>query len=307
VERKTALKTTNFMRRTVVLIALCLLPSFAANAAEDLAVLFPELDGWIKDGAPEFYAPEDLFEYINGAADLYLSFDFEQLATLSYEGGGKRSLSVDVYRHADLRNAFGIYSQEKPRTGEFLPIGTQGYYDKGTLNFFHGRHYVKIMGFSLGDEDEKILTEVATEIACRLVGEPAFPKALECFPDEGKIAGSERFLARDVLGHGFLHAAYSADYEIDGSEVRLFLIEGDDEGDANRMFEKYLEIARSGGPVVEDGATRRFIDPRRASAETFNLRKAGKYLWGLSANDEKAADRLLDAVEKNLGAHGFVE
>lgn len=296
--------------RWIVLVTVaCLLPCSAAGAtgAEDMAGLFPDLDGWTKDGSPEFFSPENLFEYINGAADLYLTYEFEELAALSYDGGGKRSLSIDIYRHADLRNAFGIYSQERPQEGKFLPIGTEGYYDSGLLNFFHGRYYVKLIGFELGKEDEKVLTEVASGIAKRLGGDRAFPAALDCFPAEGKVERSERFIAQDVLGHGFLHGAYAADYEVDGAGVRVFLIEGTDEADAGAMLEKYLELARSGGVVMTDGTVWRFSDPRRTSAGLFHLKSAGRYLWGLSSNDVKTADRLLGAIENNLKSRGFIE
>ena len=306
-ERKKTVNAIRPVTLAVVVIAFCLLPSSAAPAAGDTAAFFPDMDGWRKDGGPESYVPENLYEYINGAADVYLSYEFEELATLAYDGGGKRSLSIDIYRHADLRNAFGIYSQEKPRAGEFLPIGTEGYYEKGVLNFFHDRYYVKLIGVYLEEEDEEILKAVAGEVAERLGGQRAFPGALECFPVEGKLPGSERFLAQDVLGHGFLHSAYTADYDLDGSATRVFLFEARDDTDAADMFDKYLELARASGPVIVDGGTCRFSDPRRSSAERFNLRRAGRYLWGLSANDADTADRFLDAIEESLTSRGLIE
>jgi hypothetical protein len=287
-------------------IALCLTSAWAAEPIE-AAALLPDMNGWERDGEPVVYSPENLFEYIDGAADVYLTYEFEELAALTYDRGEKMSLSVEIYRHSDLRNAFGIYSQERPEVGDFISIGTQGYYEKGTLNFFHGRHYVKLMGYYLEDEDERILKDAAGEIAGRLGEEAAFPPTLECFPAAGKIPNSERFLAQDVLGHGFLHAAYAADYEMDGRVVRVFLIEGDDKSDASTMLRKYLELAGTGGPVIEESGTYRFDDPRRGSAERFNLRMAGRYLWGLSASDPGAADLLLDAIGKSLLARGLVE
>jgi hypothetical protein len=288
-------------------IVFCLVPLVDARGADDMTRFFPDMEGWTKDGDPATYLPDNLFEYIDGAADVYLSYEFEELATLTYDRGEKKSLSIDIYRHGDLRNAFGIYSQEKPRNGRFLRIGTEGYYEQGVLNFFHGPYYVKLVGFYLGEEDEKTLTAAATEVAKRLGGESGFPKALECFPDKGKIQHSERFLAQDVLGHGFLHSAYAADYEVGGSNVSVFLFEGKDENDANDMLEKYVGLARAAGSVTEAKGTYRFDDPRRGSAERVNLRKAGRYLWGLSAADPRTADLFLDAIGENLKSHGLIE
>ena len=169
-------KTTLFV---CIILSVCLFPhAGVAGDAGDMKGLFPDLDGWSRDGEPESYFPESLFEYINGAADVYLSYEFEELATLSYDSGEKSSLTIDIYRHGDLRNAFGIYSQEKSRSADFVSIGTEGYHDEGVLNFFHGPYYVKIMGFYLGENDKPLLTSVAQKIAGKLEGDPRFPEAL---------------------------------------------------------------------------------------------------------------------------------
>jgi len=258
------------------------------------------MEGWTRDGEPQEFSAENLFEYIDGAADLYLSYGFEELAAAAYDRGDKMSVSIEIYRMSALRDAFGIYSQEKPQNPAFLAIDTQGYHVKGALNFFHGRYYVKLIGYSLGDEDQAILEQAASEIAGRIGGDSAFPAALRFFPEEKKVPGSERFLADNVLGHAFLHSAFTADYHLGGRNATLFLIEARDDLDARSMLDAYLGLARSGGQVREEEGSYRFQDPRRASAPPFHLRKQGRYLWGVSENDPAAADSLLDSLERRL-------
>ena len=292
----------------------------ASAPPEDTVKFLPEIEGWTKDGDPMVYVPETLFEYIDGAADAYLAYEFEELAALSYNGGEKRSITVEVYRHRDLRNAFGIYSQERPQKGNFVDIGTQGYYDTGVLNFFHGPYYVKVMGYYLGNDDQAVLTTTARKIAERLGGPPAFPGILACFPTEGRVSGSERYISRDVLGHGFLHSAYAADYaadpSADGSPVRLFLFEGRDETDARKMLDDYLKLADASpstrveaiGPDDTTGPPiYRFTDPRRTTGERANFLLSGRFIWGLFASDAATADRYLERFEENLRAGGFIE
>ena len=303
----------------VAIAALGATPSGSAPA-EDTAKFLPEIEGWTRDGDPMVYTPESLFEYIDGAADAYLAYEFEELAALSYNGGEKRSCNVEIYRHRDLRNAFGIYTQERPQNGDFVDIGTQGYYDTGVINFFHGRYYVKVMGFHLEDDDREFLTTTARQIAERLGGPHAFPGILACFPTELRIANSERYFSRDVLGHGFLHSAYAADYAADpaagSSPVRLFLFEGQDENDARKMLDEYLKLADSGTSARAEGtapggtggpATYRFTDPRRATGDPGNFRLSGRFVWGLFSRDAATADRYLEKLEKNLRAGGLIE
>jgi hypothetical protein len=293
---------------------------FAVNAASAAALqetksppgavgLLPDMKGWTKDGEAQVFTPESLFEYIDGAADAYLAFEFEELAVLSYDGGNKRSVTIEIYRHADLRNAFGIYTQERPQQGNFVEIGTEAYYEKGIFNFFHGSFYVKTAGYHLEGDDEAVLTAAAAEVASRIGGKPSFPELLECFPAEGRVARSERFMARDVLGHGFLHGAYAADYGSGGEVVRLFLFEGKDEEDARRMLDDYLKLsgaAPSSSAAKGAPETHRFNDPRRTSGESANFRLAGRFLWGLFAPND-AATAYMDRIESNLRERGLIE
>jgi len=275
---------------------------FASPA--DMPGLLPELAGWTREGEPETYTAETLFEYIDGAADLYLSYAFDELATASYSGGGKRSMTVEVYRHGGLRDAFGIYSQERPKNGRFVAIGTEGYYDTGVLNFFHGPYYVKITGFYLGESDEPTLTAAAEETAKRLGQTPKFPEVLAIFPTEGKITHSESYLAENVLGYGFLHSAYTADYTHVGEPtgeppVRVFRFEGKDESDARKMFDAYVGMPKTEPAVVNDGIAR-FQDMLRSSMVPMNLRTRGRFVWGVFMNDAESARSIIEAIEKNL-------
>jgi len=289
--------------------AFALCPGHTAVSASHAGMtgFFPELDGWAKEGEPAVYTADNLFEYIDGAADLYLTYAFEELAEQSYTGGEKRSLTVEIYRHRELRDAFGIYSQERPKDGRFMAIGTEAYYDKGVLNFFHGPYYIKITGFYLEEDDERTLTTAAEEVARRLEQKPVFPEVLACFPPESKIAHTECFIAANVLGYGFLHSAYAADYDIGGATTRVFIFEGKDESDARKMFDEYVGLPGTPEPVVgEDGITR-FVDMLRSSLVPMNLRTEGRFLLGVFTSDAAAARSIIEAIEKNLKTHKLIE
>ena len=50
---------------------------------------FPEIAGWKQSGEVETFIPKNLYEYINGAADLYLMYDFEELKVEEYKNEKK--------------------------------------------------------------------------------------------------------------------------------------------------------------------------------------------------------------------------
>src|SRR4030043_1728339 len=111
---------------------------------------FPEVAGWKQSGEVQTFIPKTLFEYINGAADLYITYDFQELKVAEYLNEKKASVIVDVYCHKTPIHAFGIYSQERLSNANFLDIGAQGYIEQNILNFLIGPYYVKINSYSTG-------------------------------------------------------------------------------------------------------------------------------------------------------------
>ncbi len=210
-------------------------------AAQGADFKFPSVSGWKQVGEIQIFTPNTLYEYINGGADLYLAYDFEELKAAEYQNGQKAAVTVDVYCHRTPTHAFGIYSQERFPGANFIDVGVQGYMEKHALNFLSGNTYVKITSYDTGPEDPNILLAFAKAIAGNLGAKGAFPAMVTVFPAPGKVKNSEKFIARKFLGYPFLHSAFSVDYEVSGRSFRLFVIEGKDQADCRDMMEKYLE------------------------------------------------------------------
>jgi hypothetical protein len=214
---------------------------------------FPSVNGWKQVGEIQTFNPGTLYEYINGGADLYLAYDFEELKVAEYQNSQKASVTVDVYRHRTPTHAFGVYSQERVPGANFIDVGIQGYQEKHALNFLSGNTYVKITGYDIASEDQTILLAFAKAVAGNLGEKGAFPVLLTAFPGEGKVKNSEKFIARKFLGYPFLHSAFSADYDHSGKNFRLFIIEGKDQADCRDMVEKYLEQLGMKDKTVAEG------------------------------------------------------
>lgn len=263
--------------------------------------IFPDIEGLERDGKPQIFTAQNLFEYINGAAEVYLSYGFQELAVMNYDNDQEQSITIEIYRHSSSNNGFGIYSQEKPLESTFLSIGVQGYYEPGVLNFFKGDYYVKLLSFGLGDKDRSILVKIGEEVAEKLPGETDFPKTILCFPEKGKVKNSERYISKNFLGHSFLHSAFVADYELEKDKYRVFIIETADTSAAKEMINKYLKLLEKNevSPSIEKGVYR-FQDPYFSTKGIMNLKKSGRFIWGLFSKDRSLSKYYVDSIEKNL-------
>jgi len=268
-----------------------------ALCSDQKTFVFPELTGWKQSGDIQSFSPKDLFEYINGAADLYLSYDFQELKVAEYQNEKKASVTIEMYRHKTPIDAFGIYSQERLSDANFLDIGAQGYSETDVLNFVSGNYYVKMSSFKTGPEDQKVLPTFARKIVENLGEKGSLPSILSAFPKEGKRENSEKFVSIKFLGYAFLYSAFTADYDLSGKTFKLFVIEGANQIECKAMIEKYLQ--QTGKPeknVAEGHYT--ISDPYHG---VIDLYWKGKYVWGiLNLDDVSLRSRYLKLFEESL-------
>jgi hypothetical protein len=279
---------------------------FLPGQTIDPAGLFPEIAGWQKKGAVESYSPENLYEYIDGAAENFIGYDFKQLAVQNYANDKGQALSAEIYFHGSAENAFGIYSSEKPLAGNYLELGGQGYAETGILNFVCSAYYVKISGFELGDKGQDVLVDLGRALADRIDARASLPEILRTFPGAGKIADSERFILNNFLGHDFLHSAYTADYKVNGQAFRLFIIAAASEADARAMLEKFVALEKK-NPAPSVNSPRGTDTAVQPVALTVNdpyngpirLVWRGKFICG-SGGQTPAAAEGITALAQNL-------
>ena len=177
-------KTIRLNSLLVLLFGLGMVLFLPGPGGEGKTILFPEMSGWELDGKPQIFSPETLFDYINGAADLYLSYAFQELSVAEYKGEKKARVTVEVYRHQDPNQAFGIYSQERLAGAEGVDLGAQGYREPGILIFISGSYYVKISGLNLADNDPGILLSLARRIEEILGRKDSPPDDPGCIPGQ---------------------------------------------------------------------------------------------------------------------------
>ena len=112
-------------------------------------IVFPDFSGWKLQEDQRIYTGKDLWELIDGAADIFLSYDFKDLRIAEYSNK-EQIIRVELYRQSTPDNAYGIYTAERMPDYPQVSVGSQGYKSQGVLNFLAGNYYVKIMSAGRG-------------------------------------------------------------------------------------------------------------------------------------------------------------
>src|SRR5674536_104750 len=204
------------------LIAILLIGFSGSALSQDIKM--PDLKGFKKTTSYPVYLPENLWDFINGAADSYLAYGFIDLHVAEYKKG-KNVIKLEIYKHSDNTMAFGIYSTERSSSFRFLNLGSQGYIADGAINFFKGNYYVKIRTYSKNENTLKSEESLAFKVADMLAGASEMPSALSLFPEAGKKINEETYINESVLGHKFLNKAFKATYESGTDVFSIFIIE----------------------------------------------------------------------------------
>ncbi len=71
----------------------------------------PEAVGaWRLSGAPRVLLPDQLYEYMDGGADLYLGYRFKRLELREYAAPDRDPIVVEAYRMETPDDAYGLLS-----------------------------------------------------------------------------------------------------------------------------------------------------------------------------------------------------
>jgi len=112
----------------------------------DIQSLLPEngfIPNWnIKDSI-ETYKGDDLFMYINGGADLYLEYGFEEAAAGRYLNYMSNNIHVDIYKMSSIDAAYGIFTLGSTSKGKPLELGDQSLLYDYYLDLWKGPYFMR--------------------------------------------------------------------------------------------------------------------------------------------------------------------
>jgi hypothetical protein len=271
----------------------------AGSAGDQL--LAPVRGEWKRTEPVKAFGPKNLYEYIDGEADLVIAFGFKALTTAGYRRATEPETTVDVYEMGTAADAFALFRSNANLEAEPLDIGTEGAGAEARIEFWKGPKYVLVSNPSAAEREH--VTALARELAQALPPGEGWPAYLELLPATGspRRPRSEKFLPADFLGQPLLKRTVSARYKIGSREATVFASRSDTPEEAAQALaslQAYLQKKRETKSFARGNGGFLGEDPDLGGVAAF---RRGHFVGGmLGYAAEPAADALLADLDKRL-------
>ncbi|MGQ9525063.1 MAG: DUF6599 family protein [Armatimonadota bacterium] len=277
----------------------------AAGAEPNLLALLPtQVNGWTATGEDEVYTGRGIFQYMDGAGEIYLAYRFRKLAVREYARSSRPPIVAELYDMSDSEDAYGVFTYDTDGTP--VSIGQGGLYSAGLLRFWKGRYFARLLVQRETPESKAALLELGKAVAnaIRETGKP--PDLLRCVPRQGLMWSEVRYLRSNtvlsslyfisdsnILGLGQDTEAVLCRWQTPSGKVRGLICRYPSSQQAQKAFDAftrtYLRLPTTGDrafAVVERGAV--------AGAQ----RMGNLLIMAFEAGTRQQCQNIIDAVAK---------
>jgi len=251
----------------------------------------------------------NLFQFIDGGAEVYLAYDFRRVWVSTYRRRGAPDIVAEVYDMGVGEDAYGVLSVDP--TGEETAVGSLARYGAGLLRFCQGRWFVRVLAERETPQTRSAVITIGKHIADGIEEEAPPPDMLGLLPSQGLQPNSATFFHTRITlnqlyylaDENLLHLgpdtdAVIADYRLGKGEAKLIMV-------------RYLQAARC--LQARDRFRTRYLRTKRAGSpeqalvtKTEGGRFAGVKARGrflvivVEAPDARSAAALLDRAAGGL-------
>ena len=287
----------------LMLLALCSGAIVMSQAQPQLHTLLPDgIHLWNASGHDKTYDRDDLFDYINGGAELYLSYSFQRLTSRTYSSTGQPDIIVDIFDMGASQNAFGVFSQSRETVDDTFGQGSQ--YTEGLLLFWKDRYYISILSSPETEASKRACMALAQHIDDAIHATGPLPGIIALLPEDSLAEESIRFFQHYIWLNSHYFIADENILNIDESTNAVLAKYGDSKQPSILLLVEYANVddARAG----HDGFVKYYV-PDKAQKTVVQIedetwvgceRHDRLLTIVLAAPTQDAARTLMDAVRK---------
>ena len=161
-----------------------------------------KIGSYQSDGKDEFYDRKTTFRYMDGAAELYRSYEFKLLMIRHYAKADHPPIVVEAFDMGSSEDAFGIFSYEAE--DEEVGVGQGSESGGGLLRFWKGKFFVNVYAEQEDSLTKKDFLELGRAMADSIKQEGRKPKLINYLPKERLIERSIRYFHHShILNHHY--------------------------------------------------------------------------------------------------------
>lgn len=158
----------------------------------DMRQLVPdEIYGWKTRGAVEAYDRKTIFDYIDGAGEVYLQYDFRKVMVFRLVKADEPTIFVELFDMGTSEDAYGVFTHGYE--GGEQDIGQGSEYRGGVVCFWKSHFFVCVFSERETPESKKAVFDLAKKISEKIKVDGAKPKLVEYLPPEGLLKQSVRY------------------------------------------------------------------------------------------------------------------
>lgn len=217
----------------------------AKPAALALSDVFPGADavqGWTPTGDVETFNSDTIFNLVDGQADFFFAYGFEQVAVRRYQNAAGVKLNIELWQLATPADAYGLFAagiSGTPLDSASASIARANDVDAEAgrrVAFWQNRYVVQVRALQLVPDAE--LQSFAQALSNALPAGGEVPALVNRLPPGGLVARSALFFRQEIsiqdqvwlggengLGLDQETAGVLARYDLDGRPARLLLVE----------------------------------------------------------------------------------
>lgn len=252
--------------RIIVLLVLLSLTGCAVRVGDtsmNLNKFLPSrVEGWEIIEDDNIYTRETIFDYMNGAGEIYLGYDFQRLFISSFVKDSSPSIAVEIYQMASSEDAYGIFTHDMD--GTEVNLGQGAIYSMGLLRFWKGPIFVRLMAEQETEETKRVLFELGRYIASSIEQKGKISEIVTVLPVDGLIKESIHYFHKpvslnihyyladsNILGLNEKTEAILARYDRNNQKIHLLIIQYQTPDEAQKILVEFGRIYFQDKPVVK--------------------------------------------------------
>jgi sugar phosphate isomerase/epimerase len=175
-------------------------------AVQAMTGLPKTIHGWTRSEEPKRILADDIFQYMDGAGELYLGYRFKHLDVYEYASPGERTIQVELYSMESPDDAFGLLSGDwggdpvdfgRPSARGDVASSWPGHralYGSGLLRLWADNVYARVMAVQETPSSKAAVMAIGQMIVANRDNPPP-PRLLSALPKtcgEGFVLRSDR-------------------------------------------------------------------------------------------------------------------